>query len=164
LSNLNVDALLAQHGIDTDSLTHHGIKGMQWGVRRDRNRPGGADGKPNNGGDSSSSKSGSGKSSSSGSPRLSRKEFKAKIKVEKEEFYKQKADRVIGAALKDPHTLISLSNGVGYPTVVTGRKFKTYLERGGVFDIKYTDVFATKQNGTFVRNANLNEQYKKPKR
>jgi hypothetical protein len=164
LSNLNVDALLAQHGIDTDSLTHHGIKGMRWGVRRDRNRPGGADGKPNNGGDSSSSKSGSGKSSSSGSPRLSRKEFKAKIKVEKEEFYKQKADRVIGAALKDPHTLISLSNGVGYPTVVTGREFKTYLERGGVFDIKYTDVFATKQNGTFVRNANLNEQYKKPKR
>lgn len=28
-----------------DTLTHVGIKGMRWGVRRDRNRPGGADGK-----------------------------------------------------------------------------------------------------------------------
>lgn len=27
------------------SLQHHGIKGMKWGVIRDRNRPGGADGK-----------------------------------------------------------------------------------------------------------------------
>lgn len=26
-------------------LTHTGIKGMKWGIRRDRNRPGGADGK-----------------------------------------------------------------------------------------------------------------------
>lgn len=31
-------------GID-DSIQHHGIKGMRWGVMRNRNRPGGADGK-----------------------------------------------------------------------------------------------------------------------
>ena len=28
-----------------DILKHHGVKGMKWGVRRNRNRPGGADGK-----------------------------------------------------------------------------------------------------------------------
>lgn len=29
----------------SDILQHHGVKGMKWGVIRDRNRPGGADGK-----------------------------------------------------------------------------------------------------------------------
>lgn len=32
-------------GIDENVLEHHGIKGMRWGVLRNRNRPGGADGK-----------------------------------------------------------------------------------------------------------------------
>lgn len=31
--------------LSEDVLKHVGIKGMKWGVRRDRNRPGGADGK-----------------------------------------------------------------------------------------------------------------------
>lgn len=30
-------------------LKHYGVKGMRWGVRRNRNRPGGADGKRQNG-------------------------------------------------------------------------------------------------------------------
>lgn len=33
------------HKLDKALLNHSGIKGMQWGVRRNRNRPGGADGK-----------------------------------------------------------------------------------------------------------------------
>jgi hypothetical protein len=32
-------------GLD-DILKHHGVKGMRWGVVRNRNRPGGADGRP----------------------------------------------------------------------------------------------------------------------
>jgi hypothetical protein len=66
--------------------------------------------------------------------------------------------------LKKPETLISLDHGAGYPTVVTGKEFTNYLSRGGAFNVRTTDVFATKSGaGPYVKNTKMNEPFKKAK-
>lgn len=120
-----------------DFLAHYGVKGMKWGVRRNRV---------------------SGDSSSSAKPkRLTRKEKR----VEKKAFYEAKASRILNKALEDPEVLVSIRTpNSPYPTIATGREFVSHVTRGGMFDIRATDIFAEKTSDGYVRNERMNERYR----
>lgn len=119
-----------------DFLEHFGVKGMRWGVR--------------NGG------SGSTKTESS-----KKKPSRAEKKAAKKEFYQQKAQRVLAKSLEDPEVLINLKTVDIYPSIVSGKEFVDYVSRGGVFDVKLTDVYAEKSTeGPYVINDRMNERYR----
>lgn len=124
------------------ALAHYGVKGMRWGHRKAED------------------------SSGTGKQRLSRKEFKAKVRQEKSDFYQKKADSLLKESLKDPEVLVRLKSTDPYPTILTGKEFVDYLTRGGIMDIKATDIYArkTSKNGPYELNAEGNRVYKKPKR
>ena len=120
---------------DVDAfLEHYGVKGMRWGVRKN----------------------------STSSHKKSRREKRAEKKAAKQEFYNKKAQNIIAKSLEDPDTIVSLKTTDVYPTLVTGREFVEYASKGGIFDIRYTDVYATKdrESNTYVVNNNMNARYK----
>lgn len=124
-----------------EALAHFGVKGMKWGHHK-------------------------AKTESRSQPRLSRKEFKAKVKQEKLDFYQKKSNDLLKESLKDPEVLIRLKTMDPYPAIVTGKEFTDYLSKGGVMDIKMTDVYARKtgKNGPYELNPEKSRVYKKPKR
>ena len=120
---------------DVDSfLEHYGVKGMRWGVRKNV----------------------------TSSHKKSRREKRAEKKAAKQEFYNKKAQNIIAKSLEDPDTIVSLKTTDVYPTLVTGREFVEYASKGGIFDIRYTDIYATKdkESNTYVVNNNMNARYK----
>lgn len=120
---------------------------MKWGVRRNRDSSDG------------------GGSSKRQDRKTAKKELKNYNREAAEKFYQDKADRILKTAGKDPESLISvLAWGESYPIVVTGREFVDFMGRGGMMNIRATDVFATKnEDGVYVRNENMNARYKKAK-
>lgn len=135
---------------ETDTfLEHFGVKGMKWGVSRDRNRPGGADGKSNG----SSSK----KTAAPEVKKLTRKE----VRAEKKQFYLDRSERAAMTALKDKDSLIYTRDAFSnYPTVVTGKEFADFLARGGAFDVKMTQVYAQKdKTGVMAVDKDFNKRF-----
>ena len=119
--------------MDVDSfLSHYGIKGMRWGVRK----------------------------SSVNTDPSKKKPTRSEKKAAKKEFYQQKAQRVLTKAMDDPETLINLKTPATFPSIVSGREFVDYVSRGGAFDIKLTDVFAEKTPDGYVTNAQMNARYR----
>jgi hypothetical protein len=120
----------------TNTLEHHGIKGMRWGVRRD---------------DSTSSSGGSSKPK-----KLSRSE----VAQEQRDFYQKKADNILKVASKDPESLIALKTP-NDAVIVTGHQFVDHMTRGGLMDIRMSDVWATKASptGPYELNPNINQPF-----
>jgi hypothetical protein len=88
-------------------VAHFGVKGMKWGVRKNRN-----------------------------TSRMSRKDLKAKNKADREKFNQEKIQRVISTASKKPDSTISLKTQSLTPVLVTGEQFTSYLANRGVFDVR----------------------------
>jgi hypothetical protein len=124
-------------------LAHYGVKGMRWGHR-----------KPDDSGGAAPKK-------------RSRKELRAVNKAGREKFNQDRADKVLGAALKKGDGVLIKTHMPydQYPTIMSGKEFTTYLSRGGAFDIRMTDIYATKDEkaGTYVLNDQPTERYKKVK-
>lgn len=120
----------------SDELAHFGVKGMKWGVHKKHDE--------------------------------SRKEYKKRTKQESREFYDKKADALIKASLsKGDKVLIATKlPGDFATTITTGTQFIEHLQKGGVFDVKTTEVFATqpKKNAQFETNEQPIGTYKKSER
>ena len=135
-------------------LEHFGVKGMKWGVRRNRDS--------SDGGESNSRRD---QKSTGAKRKTAKKELEAYNREAAEKFYLDKADRVLKTAANDPESLISVRVwGTSHPTVATGREYVNFMTRGGIMDILATDVLATtNKDGVYVRNENMNAPYKEAK-
>lgn len=117
--------------IDTDKpgspedLLHYETKGMKWGVRKAKYTE-------------------------------SRKEYKARVKTERREHQEKKLDNVLKTSLKKGNEVLirTLTPGDNAITVATAKEFVDFLSKGGAFDARVTDVFATldKKAGQYVQN------------
>ena len=132
--------------LDNDvALEHYGVKGMKWGQRRAQKRE------------------------SRQAFKAEKKAYKQNVRKERDEFYDKKATSVVATAAKHPKSLISVygyhdMSTVPSQMIMTGEQFVTGLSSGAVFNIKYTDVYATMNQKTkrYELNENFNAQYKKP--
>ena len=123
-----------------DFLMHYGVKGMKWGQRKSDN--------------------------SSNSGKESRKEYRERIKTEKNEFYNKKMSSIVDKADKGGDDVIiqTLYAGDAYRTLTTGSEFVSQLSKGRAFDVTVTEVYATKTaEGPYQMTGDRNV-YQKSKR
>lgn len=108
-----------------DYLEHYGVKGMKWGVRRNRDS-GGSD-KPR---------------------KISRKENRKMNREAKSAFYEKKADTLLKEALKGGTDvlILSLMQGDTALTLRTGSEFSRDLLAGRAMNIKMTDIYARRES------------------
>lgn len=120
-------------------LDHHGVKGMRWGRRKSRDE--------------------SGDSAKPGKPKkLTRQE----VKAEKASFYEARAKKMLKTALEDSESLIAVRMPNDYATTITtGKEFVDYMTRGGIMDVRLSNVYATRDKKTkeYVVNKNFNETF-----
>ena len=116
-------------------LQHYGVKGMKWGVRRNRDSDG------------------------SNSPRkISRKENRQMNREAKSAFYEKKADTLLKEAVKggDDILIRSLMQGDSAPMVRTGSEFARDLKNGRAMNVKMSDIYAkVESDGNF----HVNDKY-----
>lgn len=132
--------VVEEDAVDT-WLAHFGVKGMRWGKRKARD-------------DSSGD-------ASSAPPAKPKKLTGKEVRAEKREFYQKKADNLLKKATEDPESLIAVRTPGDYATTIaTGREFMDYMARGGMMDIRLSDVYATKdKSGNYVVNENMNQKF-----
>jgi hypothetical protein len=118
---------LGEQMSDEDSLAHYGVKGMKWGQR----------------------KNGS-------APRVTRKQNRQMNREASEKFYGKKASDIYseGKKLGDRVLIKTRFPGDNIPTITTGKEFTRHLERGGVMDIRATEIYARQpaKGGQYVLN------------
>lgn len=146
-------------------LKHYGIKGMRWGVRREE----GPDGNVGSGGGGVESKDESKMAGSSrGERRAAKKQAKTEVKtakqnlrskerearsrirnrtsVEKQERDQKHLSAITEIAAKEEESLVMVTSPQNTPMIVTGREFTKHVSRGGMLDVKTTQLVASNQS------------------
>lgn len=123
-------------GEDVDEfLAHYGVKGMKWGQRKNYTE--------------------------------SKKEYKARTKKELAEYTEKKAFSIASRAAvgKEDIVIATKFGGDVYGSIVTGKQFYEQISRGRAFDVRITEVYATRQSAgeQFVRSE-LYPKYQKSER
>lgn len=122
-----------------DFLAHYGVKGMRWGKRRSDKELANA--------------------------RVTRKQNRQMNKEASEKFYSDKASNIYQEAKKagDQILISTRMPGDSVQTITTGKEFAAKLERGGMLDVKSTEIFARqpKPDSQYVLNDNIIGTYKK---
>ena len=113
-----------------DELTHYGVKGMKWGVRKDRDggsRRGRA--KDQSAGDASGAKP----------KKQSRRQRRQEERRARIEAHQARASEVFEQAANNPESLVKVRTEYG-PYILTGQQFVDYVSSGGAFDVKTLDI------------------------
>ena len=113
-----------------DELKHYGVKGMKWGVRKDRGgRSGLRRAKDLSAGDSSGAKP----------KRQSRRQRRIEKYRANIEAHQARAAEVFTQAANNPDSLVKVRTEYG-PYILTGQQFVDYVSSGGAFDVKTLDI------------------------
>lgn len=161
-----------------DFLAHYGVKGMRWGQRKASTSS--ASGKKKTLGQQlNQSKFGEisrknvkrhnaqvAKKKAKAATKETRKEYKARIKKEQNEFYNKKMTAIVDKAAKagDDVLIKTMYGGDVYQTITTGSEFVKQLSKGMAFDVTLTEVYATKTaEGPYQMTGDRNV-YQKSKR
>ncbi|ADD81020.1 gp022 [Rhodococcus phage ReqiPoco6] len=116
-------------------LAHYGVKGMKWGQRKKHKE--------------------------------SKKEYKARTKKELAEYNEKKAFSIASRAAVGKENVIVKTKfgGDTHGSIVTGEQFYQQLARGRAFDIRITEIYATrKAEGEQFTRAALYPAYQKSER
>lgn len=113
-----------------DELMHYGVKGMKWGVRKDRGgRSGRRRANDQSAGDASGAKP--------------KKQSRRQRRIEKHrariEAHQARAAEVFTQAANNPDSMVKVRTAYG-PYILTGQQFVDYVSSGGAFDIKTLDI------------------------
>ena len=116
--------------IITDEIMHHGVKGMKWGVRKDRG--GRSDRRRAN--DQSA-----GDASGAKPKKQSRRQRRKEGRRARIEAQQARATEVFTQAANNPDSLVKVRTEHG-PYILTGQQFVDYVSSGGAFDVSTLDI------------------------
>lgn len=108
-------------------LAHHGVKGMKWGVRKDR-------------GDKVPRKERKKSSEVDAPKKQSRRQRRKEAKRVRNEQYQKRATELLTAAAENPQSLVKVRTQYGH-YLLTGREFVSYTAKGGAFDVRTAQIY-----------------------
>ena len=118
-----------------EELMHYGVKGMRWGVRRER---------PD-------------------TPKISRRENRRLNREARDKFRQDKAQKILDTAMKDGSKVMVMGrfNQEAYPTIMSGKEFVTAISKGSSFDVDTIEVIARKNRSGDYDDVEAIGKYKK---
>ena len=119
-----------------DELMHYGVKGMKWGLRKDRGgRSGLGRAKDLPAGEASGAKP----------KRQSRRQRRKEERRAKLEAQQARATEVFTQAANNPDSLVKVRTEYG-PYILTGQQFVDYVSSGGAFDVNTLDIIVSEKD------------------
>ncbi len=123
-------------------ISHYGVKGMKWGVRRDHQVLDKLAGRRSNpGGETKEIRKERKKERDSDWKKFKSETTSKERRKLSKEARASKADYIINTVVKDPkNTLVATQTPAGRNLIVSGEAFVEHLKAGGAFNVLATDI------------------------